>query len=160
MRMRHNWMIVGTLLVTIVLAACGGSAETDTERADENATSAPTPAGQTVTITAEDMRFDPVEINVAAGTPIQLELVNAGTLEHDFTAPGLNHTDEIVEPSRDHGTGGGHSMGAMEPGTVHLAAHGGEHASVEFTPRAGTISFYCSVPGHKEAGMVGTIIVE
>lgn len=146
--------IVGMLSVLIV--ACGGGDDQDTPAA------ADATGPQAVTIQAEDIRFEPMEIRVKAGTSIELTLVNTGALEHDFTAPGLNATDDIVEP-HGHGDGeqsGGHMMGDMEPGTVHLAAAGGEEAHVEFTARPGTISFYCSVPGHKEAGMTGTIVVE
>ena len=37
----------------------------------------------------------------------------------------------------------------------------GESETVEFTPvNPGTYSYYCSVIGHRESGMVGTLIVE
>jgi uncharacterized cupredoxin-like copper-binding protein len=37
----------------------------------------------------------------------------------------------------------------------------GKPALALFTPTTtGTYSFYCGVPGHREAGMVGTLIVE
>jgi uncharacterized cupredoxin-like copper-binding protein len=164
---RHVWVILGILgilVMTMVLAACGPSDDTDDDAATTTdgaaGTAATATAPQTITVTAEDIRFNPMEIRVQAGTPMRLQLMNAGALEHDFTAPGLNSTDEMVGPSAEHQDGGSHTMGAMEPGTVHLATPGEEAAMVEFTPRAGTISFYCSVPGHKEAGMTGTIIVE
>lgn len=37
----------------------------------------------------------------------------------------------------------------------------GEEETIEFlADKAGTFEYYCSVPGHREAGMVGKLIVE
>ena len=44
---------------------------------------------------------------------------------------------------------------------VHVAAAPGATGTVDFTPsEAGTYEFYCTIEGHKEAGMVGTLVVE
>jgi uncharacterized cupredoxin-like copper-binding protein len=41
-----------------------------------------------------------------------------------------------------------------------MGAMAGMGASVSFVPtKPGTFEFFCAVPGHKEAGMVGTLIV-
>ncbi|MDA0302102.1 MAG: plastocyanin/azurin family copper-binding protein [Chloroflexi bacterium] len=43
---------------------------------------------------------------------------------------------------------------------MHVAAEAGRVAEIEFTPtQAGTYVFYCTVPGHREAGMEGKLIV-
>lgn len=43
---------------------------------------------------------------------------------------------------------------------VQIASMPGMSALVTFTPtEPGTYEFYCAVPGHREAGMVGTVIV-
>jgi len=38
--------------------------------------------------------------------------------------------------------------------------NGGDSTTVTVNLPAGTYTFYCSVPGHKEAGMTGTLVVE
>jgi uncharacterized cupredoxin-like copper-binding protein len=44
---------------------------------------------------------------------------------------------------------------------VHVAMPSGESTLALFTPNApGTYTFYCGVPGHTEAGLVGTLVVE
>ncbi len=55
----------------------------------------------------------------------------------------------------------------MDPGAqvslqpLHIAAEGHEHGELVFeATEPGEYVFYCSVPGHVEAGMVGTIIIE
>jgi len=44
---------------------------------------------------------------------------------------------------------------------IDTAVEAGQKATFEFTPtKAGTFDFVCDVPGHKEAGMVGKIVVQ
>lgn len=139
------------LAVPALVVACGGSDDTGAVDATSNV--------QEMRIEARDIAFSPVSLTLDAGEPVRLTLVNVGALEHDVTIPGLNATDDIVEPAGEGGTS--HQMiDAMAPGTVHMAAHGGESVMLEFTPRAGQFELYCSIPGHKEAGMVGTVDVQ
>lgn len=43
---------------------------------------------------------------------------------------------------------------------IHMGAAAGMSSSISFVPtKPGSYEFYCAVPGHKEAGMVGTLIV-
>ncbi len=53
-----------------------------------------------------------------------------------------------------------HDFVLDEAGVDSGLLNGGESATVIINLPAGTYQFYCSVPGHKEAGMVGTLIVE
>ncbi len=42
-----------------------------------------------------------------------------------------------------------------------MAALMGQTNTIEFTPtKPGTYEFFCTVAGHKEAGMVGTLVVK
>lgn len=175
-------LVAGLVVVGALLTACGaadtvtGVGSTPTIPASCEAGTTPTGDGmpgaaqactndvaasgtaQTVTIDARDLLFDPPELHLKAGAPVVLELVNDGALLHDITIEGINVTDDVVEPPAEHHQG--HSMTMMKPATVHLAAESGESVSATFTPRAGTFEFYCSVAGHREAGMHGTIVVE
>jgi uncharacterized cupredoxin-like copper-binding protein len=93
---------------------------------------------QNITVQALDtMRFDPSTLTVKAGAPVHLTLNNSGALVHDWVIDNLDGKRVQVE------------------------AAGGASASVDFTPtRAGTYQFYCAQPGHKEAGMIGTLTVQ
>ena len=86
-----------------------------------------------VKLVAADLKFDQKEIRAAVGQPVEITLENKGVLEHDFV---------LDEPQ------------------FRVLAAGGQTAKGTFTPtKEGTYEFYCSIPGHKQAGMVGKLIV-
>lgn len=94
---------------------------------------APVAGAPAVPVTAVDFGFRPKEIRVRAGQPVNLTVVNRGALEHDLTLPTLG---------------------------IHAVARPGARTSVGIAAaKAGTYEFYCSVPGHREAGMVGRLVV-
>jgi uncharacterized cupredoxin-like copper-binding protein len=109
-------------------------------------TSAPKP--RVVEVTAgtpkNDFEFVPKEITVAAGQPVQLTLVNKGKVEHDLLIEALR----VSVPPK-----------GKDPATQVLAP--GKRATVTFTPaKKGRFEFWCTVPGHKEVGMKGVLIVK
>ena len=94
----------------------------------------PTPSGVEVTLTATEFAFDPSEVEVAAGSAVNFTVANKGTVEHDLTIDALSFT---------------------------LYAGVGESPSLATgVLAAGTYDFHCSIPGHKEAGMTGTLVVK
>jgi len=71
----------------------------------------------------------------------------AGEVTIEFENPqGLVHDVQIEDSA-------GEDVGGTE-----LISEGSDSATVELKP--GTYTFYCSVPGHREAGMEGTLTVE
>ncbi|MBX6378641.1 MAG: nitrite reductase, copper-containing, partial [Clostridia bacterium] len=61
-------------------------------------------------------------------------LKNEGSVEHDFAVPDLDFTITQVPPGQE------------KTGTFYAA-------------KSGTFDIVCTVPGHKEAGMVGKLKV-
>lgn len=50
---------------------------------------------------------------------------------------------------------------SLEGRSVEVDARPKTSATGEVTPAApGTYEFYCSIPGHREAGMKGTLVVQ
>ncbi|MGH7903632.1 MAG: cupredoxin domain-containing protein [Candidatus Dormibacteraceae bacterium] len=93
------------------------------------------PAG-TIKIEMVDFAFKPAKLTVKSGA-VSFYLVNDGSNAHDMT---------IAAP-----TGGG-TLAASElvqPGATAVFKVSGL--------RPGTYTFYCSVPGHRDAGMQGTL---
>ena len=127
-------------VLTFILAACGGGASSSTE-------------SKTITLTMNEFQFQPAQITVNVGQPITLVLKNTGTVLHDFVS-----TDAMVEVMAEHGAM--HDMGGMET-AMHAAIEAGQQSTLEFkATQAGTYTFYCTIAGHKEAGMTGKLIVK
>lgn len=132
------------MAVATVLAACGGT-EPEGMPAVE------------LSLTATDIAYDVNRLEVMAGQRVKLTLHNTGALEHDFSIMEMPHTGEVMAEEME-GEGDGHEM-TMDP-EVHVAPPMGSSGSIEFTPSTpGEYEFFCTVEGHKEAGMVGTLVV-
>ena len=132
-----------------VLVACGGETE-------------PTPIPKAeLTLEATDIAFDKDRFEVIVGQSVKVTLQNEGVLEHDFSIMEIPHTGEVMAEEMDEEESD-HDMSNMEiEPEVHVAAETGGSHSVEFTPsEAGEYEFFCTVEGHKEAGMVGTLVVK
>jgi len=94
---------------------------------------APASLATNVSITATEFKFSPTSIQVPLGQKITFTLSNTGTVDHDVTVPAAGFT---------------------------LSAKAGQSATHEITfDKAGVFDFFCSIPGHKEAGMQGTLTV-
>jgi uncharacterized cupredoxin-like copper-binding protein len=134
-------LLLLALVLTLTLAACGGTAANPT-------------APKTVTLTLNEFQFQPADITVNVGQPITLVLKNNGTVLHDFVS-----MDAKVEVTEEHGAM--HDMAGMAEPAMHAAVEAGQESTIKFkATQAGTYTFNCSVAGHKEAGMVGKLIVK
>lgn len=102
----------------------------------------------------DNMRFTPAEVTVKAGETIRFFIVNKGKLRHEMvigTAAELDEHAAMMRKMPD--------MNHAEPNQITLAS--GQRGGIVWAfPKAGTYAFACLVPGHKEAGMVGTITVD
>lgn len=89
--------------------------------------------GETLTFVARDIEYAEAPSEAPAGL-LTIELVNEGAINHDVVIEELGN-QLIVEAVG----------GATETGQVEL--------------EAGTYTYYCDVPGHRAAGMEGTLTV-
>lgn len=115
---------------------------------------------QEVELTASDIAYDRTQLEVVAGRPVRLTMHNEGVLEHDFSIMDIHMSEaphSAEEGSEEHMMDMEH-MG--EEPELHAAVMPGMDNILEFTPEeAGEYEYFCTVPGHKEAGMHGTLIV-
>ena len=123
-------VLIATAVTGIVVAACGGGAASQPPANSQSAAPASQPSGTEISVGATEFAFDPATIEVPAGGEATITLTNKGTIEHDITVDALG---------------------------VLIFAKAGETTSGTVTATAGTYEFYCSIPGHKQAGMVGTL---
>jgi len=87
-------------------------------------------------------------INAKVGDRIIFDIVNAGKSFHSF---GVTLNDE----------GFGGILSGTDVATANAPLKPGEGGTSEFIPgEPGTYYYICTVPGHRDMGMVGTIIVE
>jgi uncharacterized cupredoxin-like copper-binding protein len=94
-----------------------------------------TAAGATgsAAVTLSEFKYAPGDLQMKAGQPVQLTVKNAGSVEHDLTIDKLG---------------------------LKVLVQAGQSADREIKAlEAGTYEIYCSVAGHKEAGMKGKLIV-
>ncbi len=144
-------LLLSLLTLTLVLTACGDT-DSDTPgnggRSDSpmgggmgggmdgmgHDSSSPVADGaRRVEVDATSFEFDPDEITVTAGEDIAIVLTAEDVL-HDLTIDELD---------------------------AHVAADKGETAEGGLrADEPGRYTYYCSVAGHREAGMEGTLIVE
>ena len=132
----------------IALVACGNDDDADAGEVNE------------ITIVVSDsLAFEPAEIRIRANERYRLVLDNGeSTMLHDFSVMHMPVHD-VHEEGATHGAHGMH--GGPHGAALHMAAEAGHMAMVEFTPtEPGEYRFVCTVPGHEQGGMVGTIIVE
>jgi uncharacterized cupredoxin-like copper-binding protein/mono/diheme cytochrome c family protein len=130
--------MVGTLISRPMAAADEpatadeDAAADEDEAAQEAAGEAPAPA-TAQNVTSFDIYFEPKEITIPANTDVPFTLPNDGASAHNFSIDELGISIDIA------------------PGAT-------EETVINAPP--GTYEYYCNIPGHKEAGMVGTLIVE
>jgi len=168
--------LVATLGLAVVLlialgasAACGGSSDEPSGGMDPNMdmdTPMDTPmanntpmateeAEVVIDLKAQQLRYVPDTLEIPAGkiVMIRFENLDAG-VEHDFQVDGLEV--EVMSMSGGMPAEGQESMSG-------LAAHtrtGGETATITFrTEQTGTFDMYCTIAGHREAGMEGKVTV-
>jgi len=111
---------------------------------------------ETLQITAANMVYDTPEITVTKGQPVKVLLVNHDGVVHDLS---IDHVEgKVKKQTRD--AHAGHTSDGKSP-DLHVSAPANGKGSIQFTPTAsGTYEFYCAVTGHKEAGMIGRLIVQ
>jgi plastocyanin len=131
-------LLFTALALAVGVAACGGDDDdSGDEAAAEDTTTheESTDGGTHLTLTADpngDLSFDQTELTAAAGE-ITIELVNESGVPHNVEIEGQDAVSETI-------------------------TEGSTELTVTLEP--GEYVFFCNIPGHREAGMEGTLTVE
>jgi plastocyanin len=136
--------------LALAVAACGGSSNSNNSSATSSApspsssspatTSAPAAAGGTLTQAADpsgQLKFVKPSLTARAGK-VTIQFTNSSSLPHNLTI--------------QQGTSG------AIVGATPIFSGGGTKA-LTITLKPGTYTFFCSVDGHRAAGMHGTLTV-
>ncbi len=129
-------ILILALLVGLALTACESSSSSG--------------GGNSFNVTMTDFKFQPDTLNVSAGQTVTVNLKNSGSVQHTFTvmktpisgsytsadAGNIFYNSDVVQP--------------------------GASKTVTFTApsTAGTYQIICTVQGHFEAGMHGSLVVK
>jgi uncharacterized cupredoxin-like copper-binding protein len=101
----------------------------------------------------DTMRFKPDSITVRQGDTLRLRVRNAGKVLHELVIGTDKELKEHAELMKKHP-----DMEHDEPYMAHVDPGKRQEIVWQFT-RPGDFKFACLIPGHFEAGMVGTIKV-
>jgi plastocyanin len=148
---------VTTALLLIGLAACGSSSSSKTSAvaptpASTSGSTSPSATSTTATsgggastgapaIAADpsgQLKFDKTSLSVSKPGKVTIKFTNSSSVPHNLTI--------------QQGTSG------KVIGATPTFAGGSKSLSVSLKP--GTYTFFCSVPGHRQAGMQGTLTVK
>lgn len=128
---------------TLAAAGCGSSSKSTsptTPAAPATTGSQAAPSGAAKLKIAANpqgqLKYEPSSLSATAGT-VAIEFTNAATLEHNLT---------LATPS-----------GSVVASTPTFS--GGTRTLIA-SLRPGTYKFYCTVPGHRQSGMEGTLTLK
>jgi plastocyanin len=139
------------LLASIALVACGGSSSSSS---------------------SESTAAEPAETTESggAGGAEKEEASGGGTLKIETASSGLAFSSETAESEAgevtvdfNNGQSVPHDVAFEDSsgktvGQTEVIAEGEDSAVVNLKP--GTYTFFCTIPGHREAGMEGTLTVK
>ena len=130
-------LLAALSLLALPLAACGGDDETTSAETTEETTSAP--AAETVDVSAapdNSFAYEQESLETKAGEST-FAFNNPAQISHDFCIEDEN---------------------ADEVGCSDLIAEG--ESDLDVSLASGDYAFYCSVAGHRDGGMEGTLTVK
>jgi uncharacterized cupredoxin-like copper-binding protein len=109
---------------------------------------------RTIRVTTSDaMRYFPDQIRVKRGDTVRFIVRNSGDLPHEMVIGTMDELKKHAELMK-----GGREMAHDGANVAHVAPGATGRIVWQFT-RAGEFYYGCLVPGHFEAGMIGTIVV-
>jgi plastocyanin len=131
-------MSAAAAAAVLLIAGCGGGAASAPDPdapagagAGPTASGAQAPAGAVLEVTGKEFSFAPAPLKAAAGKTT-IRFTNSGIMEHDLSIDALK---------------------------VKIKAAAGKTGEAVVILKPGTYKTTCSVPGHIQSGMVGTLKV-
>ena len=159
----NPWMTLGTTVGIALLLMGGARSDTGAPGHSHGNFSAGEPGNpkrpaQTILVIMREadgkMLFIPDRVEVRKGDQVRFILRNNGQLEHEFVLAtsdeNIKHAEEMKKnPEMEHD----------DPNARRVAPRKTDEIVWRFT-KAGQFEFGCLIPGHREAGMTGTVIVK
>ena len=151
--------------------------EQATTEENEQAATEEGEADHIINVSAFEMGYTPPTITLTKGEEYTLVMKNDGELFHDLTSQDIDveitymgempdHPEEVSFMDQLLGVNKAHAEGDHAEGdedghdeeknALHMNSKPGQTVEIKFIPKeTGEFKFYCSIPGHKEAGIHG-----
>lgn len=97
-----------------------------------------------------EFMFEPQSWQVPAGAEVTITMVNSGTVEHEWVLMEQGYTAEVPFDAEDEDRV--YWEGEVEPGDT-------ETFTFTAPSEPGEYQVICAIPGHFEAGMIGSLTV-
>jgi plastocyanin len=153
------------LLAALALVACGGgsssTSETGAAGAAQEAEETAEEAGEEVEEKAEEVEKEAEGGSAGSGASIEVEADPSGNLaftSDNITAKAGKDTVNFTNSSPVPHDVKIEDENGEEVGGTEVTQEGSDSAEVELKP--GTYTYFCSIPGHRQAGMEGTLTVK
>ncbi len=153
----YGWLALGLLAMIIVLPGCSRedpsiiASQAAEEPANEVA------EAQTLEVAAADsgLAFEQAEQTVRAGQPIRASFTNPQPLDHNWVLAEPGQAEALASTGRDKDDEAEGMIAASD-----TIANGATDTFEVPALEAGSYPYLCTVPGHYEAGMHGTLTVQ
>lgn len=122
-------------IVSVLLSSCSAKDEDLSDDSAVNDTATPQVEEGVIVVVGDEFSFTPSEISFKAGEMAKISFRNEGESMHNLVIEELGVESDLIGP--------------------------GEVDYFEFTPdKSGSFEMICSIAGHKEAGMKGSLTIE
>lgn len=122
-------------IVFVLLSSCSAKDENLPGDSAVNDTATPQVEEGVIVVVGDEFSFTPSEISFKSGEMVKISFRNEGESMHNLVIEELGVESDLIGP--------------------------GEVDYFEFTPdKNGTFEMICSIAGHKEAGMQGSLTIE
>jgi plastocyanin len=138
MNPRPLLVLLASTALVLALSACGGGSNSASTGAATTAAGGGGGGGQTLQLAADPggaLKFDQTSLEASAGK-VTIDFTNDSSLSHNVTIDGPGVEDEGTDTIK------------------------GSTANITLDLKPGKYTFYCSVDGHRAAGMEGTLVVK
>ena len=152
-------MTAALLISTPALAAPGAAGHSHGHSFSAGAPGNPKTPARTVTVTMREtddskMIYEPSKLDVKRGEQIRFVIVNAGELPHEFVLASKEDNDKHAAlmqkfPDMEHDDPNGKTLQPKQKAEM-----------LWRFSKGGTFEFACLIPGHREAGMLGSVNVK
>lgn len=151
-------LTIAALTLTALMMTAGAAVAHEGEHYSAGEPGDASKPAQVIAITMHEgdgkMTFIPDKVEVQKGQQVKFVIRNDGALDHEFvlatTADNLKH-EQLMKKYPD--------MVHDDPNAKRIAPGKVDNIVWKFT-KAGTFEYSCLIPGHREAGMVGTVVVK